>query len=60
MRPSAEGRHQPLHGAVEGPTEDQLAELKKYGMQAICDQNAVGTGPQGRSDHRRLAARRRA
>jgi hypothetical protein len=26
----------------QGPTEAQLAELKKHGMQVICDQNAVG------------------
>jgi hypothetical protein len=26
----------------QGPTEAQLAELKKCGMQVICDQNAVG------------------
>ncbi len=26
----------------EGPTEAQLAELKKVGMRVICDQNAVG------------------
>jgi len=26
----------------DGPTEDQLAELKKCGMQVICEQNAVG------------------
>ena len=26
----------------DGPTEAHLAELKKYGMQVICDQNAVG------------------
>ena len=26
----------------KGPTEAQLAELKKCGMQVICDQNAVG------------------
>ena len=29
-------------GLWEGPTEDQLAELKKYGMQVVCNQNAVG------------------
>ena len=29
-------------GLWEGPTEAQLAELKKCGMQCICDQNAVG------------------
>jgi hypothetical protein len=29
-------------GLWEGPTEAQLAELKKHGMPVICDQNAVG------------------
>ena len=29
-------------GLWQGPTEEQLAEIKKYGMQAICNQNAVG------------------
>jgi hypothetical protein len=29
-------------GLWNGPTEAQLAELKKYGMQVLCDQNAVG------------------
>ena len=29
-------------GLWGGPTEAQLAELKKHGMQCICDQNAVG------------------
>ena len=32
-------------GLWEGPTEAHLAELKKCGMQVICDQNAVGAGP---------------
>lgn len=29
-------------GLWQGPTERQLAELKKHGMQVICEQNAVG------------------
>jgi hypothetical protein len=29
-------------GLWEGPTEDQLAALKKTGMKLICDQNGVG------------------
>ncbi|MGD0999494.1 MAG: hypothetical protein ABSA67_02240 [Candidatus Brocadiia bacterium] len=29
-------------GLWNGPTEAQLAELKKCGMQVVCDQNAVG------------------
>ena len=29
-------------GLWNGPTEAHLAELKKYGMPVICDQNAVG------------------
>jgi hypothetical protein len=29
-------------GLWEGPTEDQLAALKKAGIRVICDQNAVG------------------
>ena len=29
-------------GLWAGPTEAQLAELRKHGMQCICDQNAVG------------------
>jgi hypothetical protein len=29
-------------GLWEGPTEDQLAALKKAGMRVICEQNAVG------------------
>jgi len=29
-------------GLWDGPTEEQLAELKKNGMLTICDQNAVG------------------
>ncbi len=30
------------NGLWMGPTEAQLAELKKHGMHVICDQNAVG------------------
>jgi hypothetical protein len=29
-------------GLWRGPTEDQLAELKKHGLRVICSQNAVG------------------
>ncbi len=29
-------------GLWQGPTEGQLAELKKHGMRVICDQNEVG------------------
>src|SRR5204863_8168960 len=29
-------------GLWKGPTEEQLAELKKHGMHVICAQNAVG------------------
>ncbi len=29
-------------GLWDGPTEAQLAELKKCGMQVVCEQNAVG------------------
>jgi len=29
-------------GLWKGPTEEQLAELKKAGIQVICDQNAIG------------------
>lgn len=29
-------------GLWKGPTEEQLAELKKHGMKVICDQNPVG------------------
>ena len=29
-------------GLWKGPTEKQLAELKKHGMRVICSQNAVG------------------
>ena len=37
-----EGGLQFLQGLWMGPTEAQLAELKKQGMPVICDQNAVG------------------
>ncbi len=29
-------------GLWQGPTEDQLAELKRAGMRVVCEQNAVG------------------
>jgi hypothetical protein len=45
-------------GLWNGPTEKQLAELKKHGMKVICAQNAVGIAH--RDDPTSRAARARA